>query len=1806
MGCAASVNPSPREETANHKSERDPQKNGTPVMPTPHKLSKSASVFTSQQENTTQKLSTNSCKKNQLPTSKKVDESDKTGKKEESVELRKPSYNLDKKNQSSTAKKVDESFKKGQKGESEELRKLSKNADEKNQPQTAKKKDESVKKGQKEESEKIKKQANDMMVIPQDTNSNLQNTVTNDAVYQGYLDREFISTDRIIRIFTSSTFTDTKHERNRMMETTFPRLREYCKQRGFEFQIVDMRWGIRDEATNDHMTTEICLQELANCQKYSAGPNFLSLLSHKYGKRSLPRQIPADKYEKIIKCIELSDQRQLLSKWYVKDDNCVPPLYILQPISSHLPEFIVKQNKEKQNAAKEQWWKESDMMFDSLVTGAEKALTQEEAYTFKISVTHIEVMRGLADQELGKKCIWLKRNITDIEKQEPSKELSRFTECNGPVEKVKTLLEDLKGDLSRKLPSENILSYNITWREKGLNPDFKEHSDYLDKITDDAEKKLKQLINDMIRAEKKNKQDNLRLEVKQHLLFCQSKCADFKGKEDTLKAVHNYIKSDKRHPLVIHGESGSGKTSLMAMIAKKTNEWLDGKATVVIRFLGTTPKSSNLFDLLCSVAEHISVAKNMERLNPKSMEDALSMLQQILTGTTASDHNIAERTHSEQDITGTTKPAQINITSPLVLILDSLDQLDPSYNARVMRWLPPLIGNPHVKVIVSTLEDQKYEVFPNLKRKIPAEGFIPVSNIPKADVKLILKHWLKRKQRRLTHEQEDLLYKSYDQCPVPLYLNLCFLKASQWTSYMNFSSIQLYQTVREAINGLFEKLENLHGYNFVSKTLGCITAAKLGLTETELEDILACDDDVLNDVYEYWTPPIRRLPPLLLVRLRHDLQQYLVDRGADGATVIYWYHRQFIEAAQDRYCREETCENLHTALADYFLGTWANGNKKPYLNRSNESGLADRYVVAQPIKYGDTYNLRKLNNLPYHLTMSKRVTQLKDECLMNLTFINTKLECSSVRSVIEDYEIAKKMINDQQLNLILQALLVSGESILHDESQFSQQMFLRLKDNKELQTFTDACLQRDVTYMCPDSDVLVKVGGPLVYTSGEHELTIPGEQWVDIKKNGKIAVTAAYHDHSLGLWDVKNCRLVRILENIVDYPLFVYFVADDSLILIYSDVSDESHYLSAVTELGEKKYSISTDDWLGYCICGSSKDILVGLMASNVVNLYDTRTGIIIEELFNQDCNFPENAFPSGSDNYAICTDYERTSILVVDLEKKNVYSSSTIKFPSSKYGSNDATIDYAAVTNDGKYVIASNTDDKVLYMYEMKTFKFVRKFEDYYKEQPNFCDQFYKFSMDGKKLYTFTDKSILVIDLETGSSQQHNLPHNGAIRCCVSNDMTTFITVSSDTFLRIWNISKATFSEENQLDIGKSTEYFTLLPNERYALTCPMTESYEDRIMVVDTVEKKIVSQAVLETEESLKRVIIVSESKAVMCFTKDNNKNNIPLDLHLIDLISMTENPVQGQMFKDCYNILKVNHRKEIMVSTGKNVTFYNTETLKATYAIELPDSDISAAEYKSNIDGTMVAMFVSVPEDNETIIVVDVEARTVVKVLVEELRLKFGSDIDFLVSPQLVPNNKSFIVFLGRKDSLLNYFMYDIKEEKLLHELTDFNIRENCRPLNCILIDDDIFMAVYEDKLMRVWSTKDGSLLKRVAGHNPRFYGFALDYISIHYTPQSPFILTFESDMTTTLHLWDKNSFLQLSSLTLDKKIVGIKLNSDGLSFVTYSEDPIVIVRWTIEGANVRKSTLPRYPAIFKVNDSEQIPTLKFSHQKEKPEW
>ena len=82
-----------------------------------------------------------------------------------------------------------------------------------------------------------------------------------------------------------------------------------------------------------------------------------------------------------------------------------------------------------------------------------------------------------------------------------------------------------------------------------------------------------------------------------------------------------------------------------------------------------------------------------------------------------------------------------------------------------------------------------------------------------------------------------------------------------------------------------------HGRLIVSYALAYITATKSGASESEVEDFISLDDRVLDDVFQYHMPPVRRIPPLLWTRIRNDLPGYLSDSEADGVTVMKWYHR---------------------------------------------------------------------------------------------------------------------------------------------------------------------------------------------------------------------------------------------------------------------------------------------------------------------------------------------------------------------------------------------------------------------------------------------------------------------------------------------------------------------------------------------------------------------------------------------------------------------------------------------------------------------------------------------------------------------------------------------------------------------------------------------------------------------------------------------------------------------------------------------------------------------------------------------------
>ena len=94
-------------------------------------------------------------------------------------------------------------------------------------------------------------------------------------------------TERTFRVFVSSTFEDLKDERDALQRFAFPHLAAVCESLGASFQAIDLRWGVRDEAAANQKTMEICLAEIARCQRTGIKPNFVILLGERYGVVSL-------------------------------------------------------------------------------------------------------------------------------------------------------------------------------------------------------------------------------------------------------------------------------------------------------------------------------------------------------------------------------------------------------------------------------------------------------------------------------------------------------------------------------------------------------------------------------------------------------------------------------------------------------------------------------------------------------------------------------------------------------------------------------------------------------------------------------------------------------------------------------------------------------------------------------------------------------------------------------------------------------------------------------------------------------------------------------------------------------------------------------------------------------------------------------------------------------------------------------------------------------------------------------------------------------------------------------------------------------------------------------------------------------------------------------------------------------------------------------------------------------------------------------------------------------------------------------
>lgn len=345
---------------------------------------------------------------------------------------------------------------------------------------------------------------------------------------------------------------------------------------------------------------------------------------------------------------------------------------------------------------------------------------------------------------------------------------------------------------------------------------------------------------------------------------------------------------------------------------------------------------------------------------------------------------------------------------------------------------------------------------------------------------------------------------AFQQCPLPLFLKLLFDQTLKWKSYTPTNiHTSLQNNIKDSINKLFSDLERLHGTFLVSHALGLITVSKHGLSDVEIDDILSLDDEVLNDVYQYWTPPMRRIPPLLWVRLRNDLGSYIVYRGASGVLVNNWYHRQFIETATERYLSDPKVKsNYHILLMEYFRGVWK-GKKKPYTNKSGEQLSEERLVAAQPNVFINedgskkSYNYRRLSELPRHVIRLGALEILKREVLLNFDFLLAKLNAFGYRYLLEDCtEASEAFPKDKDIKLLHDVMKMSGQALLDDPNQLPCQLIGRMFELENKSTYITGLLDcaRTSTVPCfyPNRRCFEAPGGSLLHSLVGHTGNVNG------------------------------------------------------------------------------------------------------------------------------------------------------------------------------------------------------------------------------------------------------------------------------------------------------------------------------------------------------------------------------------------------------------------------------------------------------------------------------------------------------------------------------------------------------------------------------------------------------------------------------------------------------------------------------------------------------------------------------------------
>ena len=367
--------------------------------------------------------------------------------------------------------------------------------------------------------------------------------------------------------------------------------------------------------------------------------------------------------------------------------------------------------------------------------------------------------------------------------------------------------------------------------------------------------------------------DPLDREAAEHEVFARSRARVYIGRQTYFDQLDAHARADGP-PLVILGESGSGKSALLANWAMRYRvEHPDD--LLLMHFIGATPASA----------------------------DWAAMLRRIL-GEFKRKFDIREEIPDQPDALRSAFANWLNMAAAqgrVVLILDALNQLEDRDGAPDLVWLPPYIPE-NVRILLSTLPGRPLDELQ--KRGCPA---LTVESLQPEERKQLIQEYLALFTKALSPAHTERIA-SAAQCRNPLFLHVLLDElrlfgvheqlSERIEVYLKAPTIPaLYQLILERCEQDYEREQP----GLVRDSMSLLWAARRGLSEAELMDLLGADGQPLPRAH--WSP------------LYLALEQSFLSRGG----LIGFFHDYLRQAVQNRYLPDLSVQkSAHLRLADYF------------------------------------------------------------------------------------------------------------------------------------------------------------------------------------------------------------------------------------------------------------------------------------------------------------------------------------------------------------------------------------------------------------------------------------------------------------------------------------------------------------------------------------------------------------------------------------------------------------------------------------------------------------------------------------------------------------------------------------------------------------------------------------------------------------------------------------------------------------------------------------------------------------------------